>query len=238
MKIALLGYGRMGKSIEEIAITRGHEIVLKIDKSNKDELTAKNLSQADVAIDFSLPDIALEHITSALNAGIPIVSGTTGWLNEMPHVQDYCKKRNGAFLYASNFSIGVNIFFEINKKLAQLMQAQEQYNIDMEEIHHIHKLDSPSGTAITLANQIINNIERKDHWTEETEHQENDIFIQSKRIDLTPGTHSVRYFSEIDDIEIKHTAHSRKGFALGAVIAAEWIIGKNGIFTMQDVLNL
>ncbi len=238
MRIALLGYGRMGQSIEGFAIEKGYEIVLRITKENLNELTIEHLQSADVAIDFSLPSSAFENIKLCLDAGIPVVSGTTGWTDRLEEMQDYCRKVNGAFLYASNFSVGVNIFFEINKLLAKLMNSHAQYDISMEEIHHIHKLDSPSGTGITLANQIIGQVERKSKW-EETENAAHDtIGIHSKRIDLTPGTHAIRYRSSIDTIDIVHTAHSRDGFAQGALSAAEWIKGKKGVFSMKDVLGL
>jgi len=239
MKIALLGYGRMGKAIEGFALEKGHEIVLKIGADNTEELTKENLIQADVAIDFSLPSTAYSNIQLCLDASIPVISGTTGWIDKLTDIQAYCSIKGGAFLYASNFSIGVNIFFDVNQKLAQLMDAHSQYDISMEEIHHIHKLDSPSGTGISLANQIIDKVERKTDWEEsEQKTEEHVIPIHSKRIDMTPGTHGVRYQSNIDTIEIVHTAHSRDGFAKGALLAAEWIVGKKGNFRMKDVLGI
>lgn len=238
MKIALLGYGRMGKSIEGFAVEKEHEVVLRIGKGNVPDLTIHNLQKADVAIDFSLPSSAYENIKMCIDAGIPVVSGTTGWTDRLKEMQEYCTEKNGAFLYASNFSVGVNIFFEINELLAKLMNHHAQYDIKMDEIHHIHKLDSPSGTGITLANQIIQNIDRKSKWEEAEQVDDETIAIHSKRIGLTPGTHGIQYSSPIDTIDIVHTAHSRDGFAKGALSAAEWMIGKKGIFSMKDVLGL
>lgn len=232
MKIALLGYGKMGKVIEKIATERGHEIVLKKEESN----TYEGLSTADVAIDFSAPNVAVENISTAINLGIPVVSGTTGWLENYHKIVELCNEKEAAFLYGSNFSLGVNIFFELNDYLAKMMAKFKEYNVSMEEIHHTQKLDKPSGTAISLANAIINHSDKK-NWAIENP-KEDDLFIDVKRIDDVPGTHSVFYNSEVDFIEIKHVAHSREGFALGAVIAAEWIIDKKGIFSMKDVLDL
>ncbi|MBU3822635.1 4-hydroxy-tetrahydrodipicolinate reductase [Flavobacteriaceae bacterium XHP0103] len=233
MNIALLGYGRMGQTIEQIAIKRGHQIVLKIDKDDTDY----DITKADVAIDFSIPDVAFNNISKCLNNGVPVISGTTGWLDNYDKAVALCKEKNGAFIYASNFSLGVNIFFELNKVLAKMMSNLNQYNISMEEIHHTKKLDAPSGTAISLANDIIGEHGGYDKW-ELDKANEKTIPIVAKRIEDVPGTHTVTYESEVDTIEIKHTAHNRQGFALGAVIAAEWIVGKKGIFTMNDVLNI
>lgn len=232
MKIALLGYGKMGKVIERIALERGHEIVLKKDQNN----TFEGLLNADVAIDFSVPDSAVENISECLNNAIPVISGTTGWLVDYPKMAQLCEAKNGSFIYASNFSLGVNVFFELNEYLAKMMANLKQYNVSMEEIHHTQKLDAPSGTAITLAEGVIKNTNYA-NWTLETPIS-NEIHIEAKRIENVPGTHSIFYDSEVDQIEIKHTAHSREGFALGAVIAAEWLIGKKGVFTMKDVLGL
>lgn len=232
MKIALLGYGKMGKVIEKIASERGHEIVLKKDEHNSYE----GLASADVAIDFSAPNVAVENISKAINLGIPVVSGTTGWLENYHEIVKLCNEKEAAFLYGSNFSLGVNIFFELNDYLAKMMAKFKEYNISMEEIHHTQKLDKPSGTAISLANAIINHSD-KNNWAIENP-KEDDVFIDVKRIDAVPGTHSVFYNSEVDFIEIKHVAHNREGFALGAVIAAEWIVGKKGVFSMKDVLDL
>lgn len=232
MKIALLGYGKMGKEIEKIALERGHEIVLK--KTEFNDFTG--LENADVAIDFSIPAVAPENINTCFNTNIPVVSGTTGWLEHYNDMVALCNQKNGAFLYGSNFSVGVNLFFELNAYLAKLMANIKEYNVSMEEIHHTQKLDAPSGTAISLAEGIINQT-NYEKWTMEPAN-ENEIFIEAKRIAEVPGTHSVFYKSTVDEIEIKHTAFSRQGFALGAVVAAEWIVGKKGIFTMKDVLNL
>lgn len=232
MKIALLGYGKMGKVIERIALERGHEIVLKKSSS----ATFEGLENADVAIDFSVPDSAVAHISECLNNNIPIVSGTTGWLNDYDKMVELCNSKNGSFIYGSNFSLGVNIFFELNDYLAKMMHNLNQYNVSMEEIHHTQKLDAPSGTAISLAQGIIKNSEYTS-WTLE-DPKEKEIHIEAKRIENVPGTHSVFYDSEVDQIEIKHTAHSREGFALGSVIAAEWLRGKKGVFTMKDVLGI
>jgi len=232
MKIALLGYGRMGKEIEKIAISRGHEIVIR-----KEADTEIDITKADVAIDFSVPTSAFENITNCFKNGVPVVSGTTGWLDKYDEALTVCKENNGAFIYASNFSVGVNIFFELNKQLAKMMSNIENYSIAMEEIHHTKKLDAPSGTAITLAEGIIEHTS-KENWDLDKASSENNIPIVAKRIPEVPGTHSVWYNSDVDSIEIKHTAHNRKGFALGAVVAAEWLHGKNGVFTMKDVLNI
>ena len=232
MKIALLGYGRMGKAIEQIAEKRGHEIVAKIDKNNP----LDSLNNADVAMNFSIPNAALANITNALNVGIPVVCGTTGWLDPKIEVDALCNKLEGAFLYASNFSLGVNLFFELNKKLASYMQGFPEYKIEIEEIHHTQKLDAPSGTAITLAEGVIDNSEHE-QWHLDGEVQEG-FPIKALRENDVPGTHTVSYHSEIDSIEITHIAHSRTGFALGAVVAAEWILGKKGVFGMRDVLGL
>ncbi len=232
MKIALLGYGKMGKVIEKIALERGHEIVLRKDRSD----TFEGITNADIAIDFSVPTSAVSHISECLNQNIPVISGTTGWLENYAEMVDLCHEKNGSFIYASNFSLGVNIFFEINNYLAKMMKNLTDYKISMEEIHHIQKLDSPSGTAISLANGIIENTDYI-NWTIENP-TANQIYIDAKRIENVPGTHSVFYDSKVDQIEIKHTAHSREGFALGSVIAAEWLIGKKGVYTMKDVLGI
>ena len=232
MKIALLGYGKMGKVIEKIALQRGHEIVMR--KSSNDSFNG--LENADVAIDFSVPNSAVTNISTCLNQGIPIISGTTGWLDEYETMVSLCQKQNGAFIYGSNFSLGVNIFFELNDYLAKIMSKFNQYQVEMEEIHHTQKLDAPSGTAISLAKGIINNSHYQ-NWVLENP-KADEILIDAKRIENVPGTHSVIYDSEVDAIEIKHIAHNREGFALGSVIAAEWLLEKKGVFTMKDVLNL
>ena len=233
MKIALLGYGRMGKTIEKFALERGHEIVLKVDEHTKNY----DITVADIAIDFSIPSVAFNNISTCLNNQVPVVSGTTGWLDKFDEASELCKKNNGGFIYASNFSLGVNIFFELNEYLAKMMKNLSQYEISMEEIHHTKKLDAPSGTAITLAEGIIKH-SNKNNWALDVTNNETEIPIIAKRIPDVPGTHSVEYKSAIDTIDMKHTAHSRDGFALGAVIASEWLVGKNGVFTMKDVLGL
>ena len=232
MKIALLGYGRMGKVIEKIALERGHEIVLRKDSHDSYD----GLLHADVAIDFSVPTAATSNITECIENGIPIVSGTTGWLENYNDMVALCNEKNAAFIYGSNFSLGVNLFFELNDHLARLMSKFAQYEVSMEEIHHTQKLDKPSGTAISLANAIINHTQKND-WNIENP-KKDDLFIDVKRIESVPGTHSIFYNSNEDSIEIKHTAHNREGFAFGAITAAEWLVGKQGVFTMKDVLNL
>ena len=232
MKIALLGYGKMGQTIERIALERGHEIVLKKDEFN----TYEGLSNADVAIDFSIPAVAVENISSCFYANVPVISGTTGWLNRYDEMAALCEEKKGAFISSSNFSLGVNLFFGLNEYLAKMMSKFDSYTVDMEEIHHTQKLDAPSGTAISLAKGVIENSDYT-NWTLE-DAKEKEIHIEAIRTGNVPGTHTVTYNSSVDTIEIKHTAHNRDGFALGAVIAAEWIVGKQGIFTMKDVLDL
>ena len=257
MNIAILGYGKMGKAIEEIALQKGHSIVLRITDQNLEELTKENLQKANVAIEFTGPNSAASNILLCFDASIPVVSGTTGWLSQMNMVKQKCIETNGSFLYASNFSIGVNIFFELNKKLAILMKQQANYDVSIEEIHHTEKKDAPSGTAITLAEEIIEVSPQKNKWVlrqaQDDLRQAQDDFRQakdikaseindelsiiSKRIDPVAGIHSVKYTSEVDNIEIIHTAHNRKGFAAGALLAAEFIYDKKGIFNMKDVLR-
>lgn len=233
MKIALLGYGRMGKTIEQIALQRGHKIVLKVDENTE----SYDITTADIAIDFSIPSVAFNNISNCLNNNVPVVCGTTGWLDKFNNAKELCQQKNGGFIYASNFSLGVNIFFELNEYLAKIMHNLKQYEISMEEIHHTKKLDAPSGTAITLAEGIIKNSD-KESWSLNVTNKETEIPIVAKRIDDVPGTHSIEYKSAIDTIDIKHTAHNRDGFALGAVIAAEWLVDKKGVFTMKDVLGI
>lgn len=246
MKIALLGYGKMGKMIEQIALSRRHEIVLKIDKDNIDELTAENLQKADVAIEFSTPSTVLNNIELCFSAGVPIVVGTTGWHNEMEQIKEQCEFNNASLIYGTNFSVGVNIFFHVNKMLARIMNNYPYYEVQVEEIHHTQKLDSPSGTAITIAEGIIDNLESKQNWknvlvgddhpnTEVT--PANEVLIESLRIESVPGTHTVIYDSEVDTIEFKHTAHNRNGFALGAVLAAEWIQDKKGFHSIEEMFD-
>jgi 4-hydroxy-tetrahydrodipicolinate reductase len=238
MKIALIGYGKMGQMIEGIALERGHEIVLKINIDNTEDFTPENMAGADVAIEFTAPESAFENVKRCLDSGVPVVSGSTGWNEKIPQARAYCQEKGGALLHASNFSIGVNIFFQVNKLLARLMASQPDYEVALTEIHHTQKKDAPSGTAVTLAEQVMENIGRKKIWVNAPTEKEEELSIISERIDPAPGTHYVKYTSEVDDIEIIHTAHSRKGFALGAVLASEFIIGKQGVFTMDDVLQL
>lgn len=238
MKIALVGYGKMGKAIEAIAIAKGHEIVARIDKDNQHLLNKESLQHADVAIEFTGPETAYNNILKCFEANVPVICGSTGWLEKMPAITALCLEKHQAFLYASNFSIGVNIFFELNKRLAELMAGQPQYNVQMEEIHHTQKRDAPSGTAISLAEQVLEKVTRKQNWVNTETSTPTELSIVSKRIDPAPGTHIITYTSPIDDITITHTAHSREGFASGAVVAAEWIQGRKGVFSMKDVLSL
>jgi 4-hydroxy-tetrahydrodipicolinate reductase len=238
MKIAIIGYGKMGKAIAEIAEQRGHSIVLKIDRSNLDEFNPENLSKADVAIEFTGPHSAFDNINACLENNIPVISGSTGWADRLDEMKNKSAKKNTGFVYASNFSVGVNIFFEINKKLASLMAPHNEYDVSVEETHHTQKLDAPSGTAITLAEQILKEVKRKKQWVNEIGNNPDELEIISRRVDPAPGTHHISYSSPIDTIDIIHTAHNRKGFATGAVLAAEFIKDKKGFFTMKDVLNL
>lgn len=238
MNIALIGYGKMGKIIEEVAVSRGHQIVLKIDINNQDAFIAENLAKADVAIEFTGPHSAYENLIKCMDAGMAVVCGSTGWLEQYDHVVARCKEKGAALLYASNFSVGVNIFFEINKTLARLMAKQQEYEVSITEVHHTQKKDAPSGTAITLAEQILENLSRKKTWVNHDQPNLSELEIKSIREDPAPGTHTIKYTSAIDDIEIIHTAHNRNGFALGAVLAAEYINGRKGLYSMKDVLSL
>jgi len=233
MRIALIGYGKMGKIIEKIAIARGHQVVLKVTEDTKDF----NISLADIAIDFSVPNAAVQNISNCFSHGVPVICGTTGWLKDYNSIISLCKETDGAFIYASNFSLGVNIFFELNKHLAKMMQGLSEYKVNIEEIHHTQKLDAPSGTAITLAEGIIENSNYQT-WELEDAINNESIPINAKRLDNVPGTHTINYEANVDKIAISHQAHNREGFALGAVVAAEWLRGKTGIFTMKDVLNI
>jgi 4-hydroxy-tetrahydrodipicolinate reductase len=228
----------MGHMIEGIALERGHEIVLKINIENTEDFNKENIAKADVAIEFTGPDSAYEDVKKCLDFSIPVVSGSTGWNDKLDEMKKYAKEKNGSFLHTSNFSIGVNIFFEVNKLLARLMADQSSYNVTLKEIHHTQKLDAPSGTAVTLAEQVLQHIDSKKKWVNKETSDKTELSIISERIDPAPGTHEVKYSSDIDDIQIIHTAHNRKGFALGAVLAAEYIHDKKGVFTMQDVLRL
>ena len=232
MKIAILGYGKMGKEIERIAISRGHEIVIKSDGNDM-----YDISIAHIAIDFSTPESAYNNILNCINNQIPVISGTTGWLKKYDDIVRVCEEKNGAFIYASNFSLGVNIFFELNNHLAKMMNKLKDYKVSIEETHHIKKLDSPSGTSITLANGIIENSEFSD-WELDKVTSEKNVPIFSKRISDVPGIHKVSYTSDIDKVQINHIAKNRQGFALGALIASEWLVNKKGVYTMKDVLNI
>ena len=238
MKIALIGYGKMGKAIEEIALEKGHEIVLKIDVQNNADFTKENLQKAEVAIEFTGPHSAYENVKKCIEFGVPVVSGSTGWLDKWNEISALCETHNACLVYSSNYSIGVNLFFELNKQLAKLMEPYESYDVRMTEIHHTEKKDAPIGTAISLAEQILANISRKKDWVNAPSLTPSDLVITSERIDPAPGTHTVAYSSPIDTIEITHTAHTRKGFASGAVLAAEFAKNKSGIFTMKEVLGL
>jgi 4-hydroxy-tetrahydrodipicolinate reductase len=235
MNIALIGYGKMGKEIEKIAVKRGHTIVLKVDVNNKDTVTKDDLKKADVAIEFTTPHTVLDNIKKCFDADLPVVVGTTGWYDHFAQIKDAAVRGNKTLFHATNFSLGVNLFFKLNKYLAELMNKYPNYDVSMEEIHHIHKLDKPSGTAITLAEQVIEKIDRKTKWSI-TDMGPETLFIEDKREGEVPGTHILKYHSAVDDIEIMHKAHNRQGFALGSVVAAEFVKGKKGIFTMSDVI--
>ncbi|MGV3686579.1 MAG: 4-hydroxy-tetrahydrodipicolinate reductase [Daejeonella sp.] len=244
MKIAILGYGKMGRIIEEFASERGHEVVLKVNIDNLDDLNVPNLRNADVAIDFSTPDSVLTNINTCFDAGVPIVVGTTGWYGRLQEVKDQCIEGNNTLLYGSNFSVGVNVFFFVNKVLAKIMNRYPQYEVQVDEIHHTEKLDSPSGTAMSIAEGILGELDRKSEWVneligsgEELITKPDQLLIESHRIEDVPGTHTVIYSSEVDEIEFKHAAHSRAGFALGAVLAAEWVHDKTGFFNITDMFD-
>lgn len=239
MKIALLGYGKMGHAIEEIAIGRGHEVVCKVGIENLEDRTVENIQKADVVIEFTGPDSAFENVKMCIENGVPVVCGSTGWLSRYDEIKKLCEQKNGGLIYASNFSVGVNIFFALNRRLAQLMAPHPEYQIELKEIHHTQKLDAPSGTAITLAEEVLENVKRKKKWVNQPSANEEELVIISERKDPAPGTHSINYHSEIDDISITHTAHNRKGFATGAVVAAEFLAKKkHGIYSMKDVLGI
>ncbi len=238
MKIGLIGYGKMGKIIEGIALNRGHEIVFKIDINNQNELTVENLKKADAVIEFTVPKSAISNYKLCFEAGVPVVSGTTGWLDQKDEVLAEMNKHNGTFFYASNFSLGVNLFFALNRKLAALMSNRPEYDITMEEVHHTQKLDAPSGTAITLAEELFENQSLKKSWTLDTPTSKDQLKINAIREGEVPGIHRIKYESDVDHIEIEHSAKSRQGFALGAVLAAEFSFGKKGELSMKDLLNL
>jgi 4-hydroxy-tetrahydrodipicolinate reductase len=244
MKIAILGYGKMGRIIEKFATERGHDIVLKVNIDNMEDLNINNLQKADVAIDFSTPDSALSNIELCFDAKLPIVVGTTGWYGHLQEVKNKCEDGNNTLLYASNFSVGVNVFFFVNKILAKIMNRYPQYEVQVEEIHHTEKLDAPSGTAMTIAEGILSELDRKNEWVneligsgDELITKPDQLLIESHRIEEVPGTHTVIYSSEVDDIEFKHKAHSRAGFALGAVLAAEWLQDKKGFYNITDMFD-
>ncbi len=244
MKIALLGYGKMGRIIEQFALDRGHEVVLKIDENSIDQKTTENLQTADVAIDFSTPGSVLSNIHDCFAAGLPLVVGTTGWYDQLDEIKEKCLAGNNSLLYASNFSVGVNVFFFVNEVLAKIMNRYPQYDVLVEEIHHTQKLDSPSGTAITIAEGVLEGLDRKKEWVndlidngQEVIAKPEQLLIESLRIEDVPGTHTVVYSSEVDDIEFKHKAHGRAGFALGAVLAAEWLQGKKGFYSVKDMFD-
>jgi 4-hydroxy-tetrahydrodipicolinate reductase len=237
LNIALIGYGKMGKAIEEIALKKGHKVLFRIDIDTAADFTKENLQTCDVAIEFTSPHSAVENIIACLDAGIPVVSGSTGWLAHWDAVKQKCEQVNGALVYASNYSIGVNIFFEVNKYLAALMSRHASYDVRLTEIHHTQKRDAPSGTAITLAEQVMENFTSKKRWVNEASTSTEELSIISERTDPAPGTHKVKYSSAIDDIEIIHTAHNRQGFASGAILAAEFIKGRTGIYSMKEVLG-
>lgn len=237
MKIALIGYGKMGKEIEQILIARGHTIPLIIDLNNTNDLDAAHLQEVDVAIEFTTPSTAYGNVVKCLEAGVPVVCGTTAWLDKLPEVEQLCKEKNGAFFYASNYSIGVNIFFEINRRLAQLMNRFGEYDVTIEETHHTQKKDAPSGTAVTLAEGILENLDRKQKWVCGTTTVPEELEVVAIRRSVVPGTHTVTYESDVDSLSITHMAKSRRGFALGAVLAAEFLYGKTGIFSMKDLMK-
>ena len=238
MKIALIGYGKMGKEIEKIALERGHEIALKIDVDNQKDLTVENLKKCDVAIEFTIPASAVSNYLTCFEAGTPVVSGTTGWLDHKEEVYAKCTEAGGTFFYGSNFSVGVNLFFELNRKLAELMAPREEYGVEMTEVHHTQKLDAPSGTAISLADDILEILPTKNKWVNDQEAAQDEINIKSERIGQVPGIHTIRYESDVDFIEITHSAKSRQGFAFGAVLAAEFCLQNKGILTMKDLLKI
>ena len=237
MKIALIGYGKMGKEIEQILIARGHTIPLIIDLNNTNDLDAAHLQKVDVAIEFTTPSTAYGNVVKCLEAGVPVVCGTTAWLDKLPEVEQLCKETNGAFFYASNYSIGVNIFFEINRRLAQLMNRFGEYDVTIEETHHTQKKDAPSGTAVTLAEGVLENLDRKQKWVCGTTTVPEELEVVAIRRSVVPGTHTVTYESDVDALSITHMAKSRRGFALGAVLAAEFLHGKTGIFSMKDLMR-
>ncbi|HOI49806.1 MAG TPA: 4-hydroxy-tetrahydrodipicolinate reductase [Prolixibacteraceae bacterium] len=237
MKIGLIGYGKMGKEIEKIAIERGHSIPLIIDAHNPGDLTSENLTNCDAVIEFTMPESAVRNYMACFEAGVPVVSGTTGWLHRQEEVHRKCRETDGTFFYASNFSVGVNLFFELNRKLAQLMADHPEYQVRMTEVHHTQKLDAPSGTAITLAESLLEILPGKKSWKNQAQVAADELSILSERVGEVPGIHTITYESEVDLIEITHSAKNRKGFALGAVLAAEFCLQNKGILSMKDLLK-
>ncbi|MFR9524236.1 MAG: 4-hydroxy-tetrahydrodipicolinate reductase [Rikenellaceae bacterium] len=237
MNIAIIGYGKMGREIEKILIERGHTVAAIIDVDNSEDLKSAAFAVADVAIEFTTPHTAYQNLVASIQAGVPVVSGTTGWLEHFEDIKRLCAARNGAFFYASNYSLGVNLMFRLNRRLAQMINSVDGYSVEIEEIHHIHKLDAPSGTAITLAEGVIDNLDSKSGWVNDTDAAENEIKICSKRIGEIPGIHTVTYDSAEDTLEIKHTIKSRRALAMGAVVAAEFLCGKQGVYSMDDLLK-
>jgi 4-hydroxy-tetrahydrodipicolinate reductase len=237
MQIAIIGYGKMGKEIEKIAKERGHSISIVIDENNLSEFDSENFRKSDVAIEFTKPNVAINNYVTCFEKGVPVVSGTTGWLGNWGKIVAKCNNQNGTFFYASNFSLGVNILFYMNKRLAQIMNAFENYNVEIDETHHTQKLDAPSGTAIFLANDIIDNLNRKNDWKLDKINTESEIKIKAHRLDKVPGEHTIKYESNVDIIELKHAAKSRQGFVMGAILAAEFVYNKKGVFSMNDLLK-
>jgi len=238
MRIGIIGYGKMGHEIQQLAIEQNHSVNLIIDLENSDELNPVNLKKVDMVFEFTTPEAAPGNIMKCFNNGVPVVSGTTGWLNNFEQVANHCRKTNQSFFYAANFCLGVNILYNINRSLAKIMNRFPEYEIEIEEIHHTQKLDSPSGTAITLANEMIPILDMKDSWKRKGDNKETEIPVRSIREGAVPGTHSVKYESEVDKLEIRHSAKSRKGFALGALLSAEFLMGKKGVFGMKDLLSI
>lgn len=238
LKIIIIGYGRMGQEIKQVAEKRGHEVIMTIDKDNQEDFTADNLKKADVAIEFTLPDAAYDNIMKCFESDLPVVSGTTGWMERFYDIRKYCLEKNQAFFYASNYNIGMNLFFKVNEYLAGIMNQYSNYGVEIEETHHVHKVDAPSGTAVSLAEILMEKISRKNKWKKEKAENDDEIPVKSIREDEVPGIHRVMYSSSFDDIELKHSAKSREGFALGAVMAAEFIHNKQGIYSMDDLLNI
>lgn len=238
LKIIIIGYGRMGQEIKQLAEKRGHEILMTIDKDNQEDFTPENLKKADVAIEFTLPDAAFDNIMKCFESDVPVVSGTTGWMDRFYDIRKYCLEHDQAFLYASNFNLGMNLFFKVNDYVAKIMNHYSNYDVGIEETHHVHKVDAPSGTAVKLAESLISEIKRKNKWKKEKSEAEDEIPVKSIREDEVPGIHRVMYSSSFDEIELKHSAKSREGFALGAVMAAEFIHDKQGVYSMDDLLNI